>query len=248
MDAKSEKTLPLKKAYPFAEQDGLAEEGARIRDMEISWDRPYVSSLRRGFMIELFQQHGLLSAFKEAHWPYGLTKAGEAEQRRSLKIKSQFDAYVGGTSSDEVAPSADDPEQDETEQFAMESHLRDFLAKNPERMEVGLRLYSTPENEGIEFPVDDGRIDLLAVDRRGKFVVIELKVSRGRNKALGQLLYYMGWVDKNLGSGPCRGIIIAKEITEDLVTAVSRVPGVTLHRYKMNFSVEEVSTGGDLTR
>jgi hypothetical protein len=36
-------------------------------------------------------------------------------------------------------------------------------------------------------------------------------------------------------------MIIAKEITEDLVTAISRVSGVTLHRYHMSFSVEEVS-------
>ena len=110
-------------------------------------------------------------------------------------------------------------------------------------MEAGLRLHSTTENEGIEFPVDDGRIDLLAVDREGKFVVIELKVSRGRNRALGQLAYYMGWVYKNLGKGPCRGVIIANEITEDLVTAVSRVPGVALYRYRMNFAVKKVQTG-----
>jgi RecB family endonuclease NucS len=74
--------------------------------------------------------------------------------------------------------------------------------------------------------------------------VVELKLSRGRNKALGQLLYYMGWVDKNLGNSPCRGIIVANEITEDLITAVSRAPGVTLYRYRMNFTVEEVPSVG----
>ena len=105
-----------------------------------------------------------------------------------------------------------------------------------------MRVYSTPENEGVEFVVDDGRIDLLTVDRDGKFVIVELKVSRGRSKALGQLLYYMGWVDKNLGNGPCRGMVIASEIKDDLVTAVSRVPGVSLLRYRMNFSLESVAT------
>jgi hypothetical protein len=48
----------------------------------------------------------------------------------------------------------------------------------------------------------------------------------------------MGRVDSNLGNGPCRGIIIADDIAEELTIAVSRVSGVTLHRYKMNFSVE----------
>jgi len=50
-------------------------------------------------------------------------------------------------------------------------------------------------------------------DKADRFVVFELKVTRGRNKALGQLLYYMGWVDKHLGKGPCRGIIVAREIS-----------------------------------
>src|ERR1039458_2415813 len=76
-------------------------------------------------------------------------------------------------------------------EFALEAHLRDFLAKNLDRIETGLRLYASPERNGVEYPVGGGRIDLLAVDRNGKFVVIELKLSQGRKKTLGQLLYYM---------------------------------------------------------
>jgi RecB family endonuclease NucS len=74
-------------------------------------------------------------------------------------------------------------------EFALEAHLRDFLAKNLDRIEPGLRLYDSPERDGIEFPVDGGRIDLLAMDQNGKFVVVQLKLSQGRNKTLGQLLY-----------------------------------------------------------
>lgn len=242
MEQKPEKAFPLKRAYPFAEEHGFGEEARNIREMDIVWDRPYTSSLRRGFMIDLFRRHGILLAFKEAHWRRGLTKGGEADERRCLKIKAQFDTYSGVMSPQEPSgKEQDEAEDEESEQFALESHLRDFLAKNPERIEPGLRLYSTPENEGIEYPLDNGRIDILAVDRHNKFVVVELKVSHGRNKTLGQLLYYMGWVDKNLGNGPCRGIIVATEITDELATAVSRVPGVNLYRYRMHFSVEALS-------
>lgn len=125
-------------------------------------------------------------------------------------------------------------------EFALEAHLRDFLAKNLDRIEPGLRLYATQERNGIEFAVDAGRIDLLAVDRNEKFVVIELKLSQGRNKALGQLLYYMGWVDKHLGEGPCRGFIIASDITEELSVAVSRVTGIKLAEYHMSFAIEPI--------
>jgi len=81
----------------------------------------------------------------------------------------------------------------------------------------------------------------LAVDRNGKYGVIELKLSQGRNKALGQLLYYMGWVDRHLGNGPCRGYIIASDITEELTIAVLRVPGVSLAKYRMSFGIEPVA-------
>jgi RecB family endonuclease NucS len=120
------------------------------------------------------------------------------------------------------------------------------LAKNPEKIEKTLRLYATPGNEGVEYPVDHGWIDILTTDAQGGFVVVELKLSRGRQKALGQLLYYMGWVDQHLGtpSNPrCRGIIIAKKITDALVVAVTKVPGVKLYQYKMSFSTELVDAG-----
>jgi len=108
-------------------------------------------------------------------------------------------------------------------------------------LEPGLQLYSSEGRRGIEFGIDHGFIDILAVDSTRKYVVIELKLSHGRNRALGQLLYYMGWVDKHLGSEPCRGIIVAEDISEDLITAARRVPGISLFRYKIAMSVEPVS-------
>lgn len=97
---------------------------------------------------------------------------------------------------------------------ALEAHLQDFPARNLDRIESSLRLYTSDDRSGVEFPVDGGRIDLLAVDRGGKYVVIELKLSQGRNKTFRQLRYYMGWIDQHFGNGPCRGFIIASEIKE----------------------------------
>ena len=80
------------------------------------------------------------------------------------------------------------------------------------------------------------------VDRNGQYVVVELKLSQGRNKALGQLLYYMGWVDQNLGHRPCRGLIIASDISDELSIAVSRAAGVRLAKYRMTFSIELIGS------
>jgi endonuclease len=160
---------------------------------------------------------------------------GELLRKRYLKIRREYEDAPEGPVEEE---------EEENQQFALEAHLRDFLAQNPETIEPGLRLYQQGDERGVEFSVDDGRIDILALDRKDRFVVIELKVNRGRNKALGQLLYYMGWVDKHLGKGqPCRGFIVASDIPEDLMLAAQRVPGVSLLRYKLSVSVEPIYKG-----
>jgi hypothetical protein len=104
-----------------------------------------------------------------------------------------------------------------------------------------LRLYQAEDRSGVELSIENGFIDILAIDQNQSYVVVELKVGRGRNKTIGQLLYYMGWIDKNLGNAPCRGMIIAKEIPDDLILAVQRVPGVSLYRYKLSVSVELIT-------
>jgi hypothetical protein len=237
------RTLSLKAAYAFGESRGLEQEIKAIRDMVIEWDSSYTSSLRRGYIIELFEKRGVFAAFKTAHWVVGNTATGETQRRRYLRIKTQYEEFLGGEP-DPAGPGDTEGGDDsqETREFALEAHLRDFLARNMGLIEPGLHLYSSEDCSGVEFAVDGGRIDLMAVDLDGKFVIIELKLSQGRNKTLGQLLYYMGWVDQHLGNGPCRGYIIASEISEELSVAVARVPGVRLARYRMSFAIEPVGS------
>jgi hypothetical protein len=243
-DTKVATKFPLTAAYPFAQRHSLATDVDAIRDWEADerWTRGYESTIRRGRVITLFEDRGLYGQFVTEEWPVGASPAGEREKQRCLRIMGDYDTFVGGGSLPalEMEPQA----TEDALEFAVEAHLRDFLAKNLERIEPGLTLLTNEDRTGVEFPVDDGRIDILAIDRFGKHVVLELKLSRGRNRALGQLLYYMGWVDQHLGNAPCRGIIVASEITSDLITAVSRVPGVSLARYKMSFAIEEVSVRG----
>lgn len=131
------------------------------------------------------------------------------------------------------------------QRFALEADLRDFLAANLQVIEPGLKLYRDGEQDGVEFSVDRGRIDILAIDRNGTPVVIELKLAKGRNRAIGQLLYYMGWIDQNLGKGQSRGIIVARDIPDDLLIATNRVSGVSLYRYRVSMSVERVRSASE---
>jgi hypothetical protein len=239
-------TMSLKAAYEFGSASGLEREVQEIRDMVIEWDLSYTSSLRRGLIVSLFEGKGVFQQFKDGHWPFGNTPAGERKRDRYLRLKERYDSFLMGRDPEHESedPGEATINSEQALEFALEAHLRDFLARNLERIEPGLRLHVSPESGGVEFPVDGGRIDLLAVDRAGKYVVVELKLSQGRNKTLGQVLYYMGWVDLHLGNGPCRGLIIASDITEDLVIAVARVPGVSLAKYRMNFAIESLAVQG----
>ena len=230
------KTLPLKDAYRFGAEHALESRDGGHQGHGDRVGSPYTSSLRRGFVVDLLTKKQLFDAFKQQYWPAGDTPWGQRKKDFWLRLKGRYEEFLAGRGQ---SIEAEDEEEDQA--FAAEADLRDFLANNLACVESGLRLYQKGDQKGIEFPVDDGRIDILAVDKAGRFVIFELKLARGRNRTLGQILYYMGWVDKNLGNGPCRGIIIAKEITDDLTLAVQRVQDVSLYRYKLSVSVEQVS-------
>lgn len=141
---------------------------------------------------------------------------------------------------------ADGHDQRETDysdsEFAYEHDLRDYLARNLHLVEPGLRLYEDEGVTGVEFPVGGRFIDILAIDTEKNFLVLELKVSRGYDRVVGQLLRYMGWIEKHQAEPgqTVRGAIIAKEMTEDLCLACSRIAGVSLFEYDLSVSLRRV--------
>jgi endonuclease len=127
-------------------------------------------------------------------------------------------------------------------EFAYEHDLRDFLARNLHLIEPGLTLYSEEGVTGIEFPVGGRWIDILAVDRSRAYVVIELKVSKGYDRTIGQLLRYMGWIEKHHAEEgqSVRGVIIAKTISDDLKLACNRISGIQLFEYSLSVDLKPV--------
>lgn len=71
---------------------------------------------------------------------------------------------------------------------------------------------------------------------------MELKVSRGYGRVVGQILRYMAWVKKHLASGQrVRGIIVANEVTEDLRLAASLIPDLLLFEYSISMKLKPAS-------
>ncbi len=130
-------------------------------------------------------------------------------------------------------------------EFAYESDLRDFLAKNLGVLEPGLQLYQDEGITGVEFPAGSRSIDILAVDAAKRLVVIELKVSRGYDRVVGQLLRYMAWIRKHHAETgqAVRGVIAARQISEDLVLACSGLRDVELYEYELLVKLHKIATG-----
>lgn len=130
----------------------------------------------------------------------------------------------------------------EPQSFALESHLRDFLAKHLDIVEKGMTLFRDESGrDGIEYQTETGPIDILAKDSQGNFILFELKVSRGADRAIGQLQRYMGWVRRNLAkNGDVRGVIVAQSVDKGLKYAALENTKIKLLEYELSFKVTPV--------
>ena len=119
-----------------------------------------------------------------------------------------------------------------------EAELKNYLKDHLEDLEVGLRPYDA--DHIVEFQTADrGRIDILAVDKTGATVVIELKKGEPGDDVVGQLCRYMGWVKSELTpEKPVRGIIVASTIGQRVRYAVKVVPNVKLISYEVIFKFD----------
>jgi endonuclease len=131
---------------------------------------------------------------------------------------------------------------DEPNEFAYERDLKNFLAKNIQILGSDIRLYEDEDIKGIEFPAGGRFIDILAVDGNNDYVVIELKVSRGYDRVIGQLMRYMAWIEENMAEPGqnVKGAIVARSISEDLLLASSLLSDVKLFEYELYVTVKEV--------
>lgn len=105
----------------------------------------------------------------------------------------------------------------------------------------GLRPYKG--EEGRQYTVESGRIDILAQDKEDNFVVIELKAETATDPVLTQILAYMADVSREIANGKkVRGIIVAYGFADRLVSAASLLPNLRLVKYKVKFEFEEVAS------
>ncbi|MWC31024.1 endonuclease NucS domain-containing protein [Paenibacillus sp. MMS18-CY102] len=199
--------------------------------------------------ISLSQYDFLYSTGRGQVELYDVDQHGEWEihkdENGSLIVREVSRVVTNEMSNDDQADQVSD-DSNANLLFPFEAHLRDFIAKNISQVNIGgkpLRLYVDDNGiEGIEYRIPVGRIDILAVDENENFVVLELKLSRGIDTTVGQLLRYIGWLQSEYPDKKVSGIIVAENFDEKIKYAVKVVPHVTLFRYQINFSLSQEST------
>jgi hypothetical protein len=174
----------------------------------------------------------LFDAARHGRWRIVETEDGEV-----AVASFDDDAATARVGAEAVSPAQDEGSVEVgCAGFAAEHHLRDYLVQHLESIEPGLQLYVDEEgDDGVEYPTQVGRIDILATDRAGHFVVIELKVSRGPDAVAGQVLRYKNWVRHHLSDGRrVRGIIVAQHISDRIRYAIASDPDIYVKQYELN--------------
>lgn len=127
--------------------------------------------------------------------------------------------------------------------FALEMHLEDFLVQNWQHTELGKK-YDIFEEDGElvgqQYPSDTGLIDILAISKNKKeLLIVELKKGRISDVVIGQIQRYMGYVREELAekNQTVRGVIIALEDDIRLRRALSGTKNIDFYTYKVSFKL-----------
>ncbi|WP_242493280.1 PDDEXK family nuclease [Haloarcula hispanica] len=142
-------------------------------------------------------------------------------------------------------------------EFVKEKHLQQYLVNNWDHIQLSQdwQIYSDSDDPeaGVEFSTGVGRPDILLTHKTDSRVcVVELKKSDSSDRAVGQLLRYVGWVDEHLTDlenvseeAVVEGRLIVSGSTEKLDYALSAVQDLTLHEYDVNVELRASGSVSD---
>lgn len=118
------------------------------------------------------------------------------------------------------------------QKLSLERDMQSALRKDISRLSSSLRII----DDGAERAVDTGFIDIMCEDILDQsLVVIELKAGKTDNRAVGQILGYMGDIAQD-EERRVRGILVAHEFDKRTISAARAVPNLELVKYAVEFS------------
>ena len=135
----------------------------------------------------------------------------------------------------------DQARTDDGQLIGLEREMQAALRRSIEQLEPGMEII----DDGEEYSVSSGLIDITALDERGRIVVIELKTGTARQNAVAQILSYMGDIaEEDEDGAEVRGILVAADFDNKERAAARVVPTLSLRSYRVIFKF--TSTDGTL--
>jgi hypothetical protein len=126
--------------------------------------------------------------------------------------------------------------------FAMETHLEEFLVANWDKT-VFARKYELIYEEGDlvsrQYETKVGDIDILAQSKdKNSLLVIELKKGRSSDAVVGQISRYMNWVKESMAKNmSVEGAVVVLDYDDKLIYSLKSFNNIRLYRYKVNFQL-----------
>lgn len=114
-----------------------------------------------------------------------------------------------------------------------EKDLEDYLISHLEEIEPGLK-YVTRQLE-----LGEGRIDILALDKKENYVIIELKIAIDKS-LIWQCMYYPDELKEMFQTNRVRMITIAPEYPEYLLKPLKKIKKIECIRYKVQISNHKI--------
>ena len=166
-------------------------------------------------------------------WEAPWTKAGDAKEY--YQRIGRIDAATEALTREDAQISPERVDEYRRVQI-LERVLEDILEHNLEQLERGLTLVRR------QFPTAVGPIDLLAQDRDGAYVVIELKRGRTSDRVIGQVARYLGWVTERMAEGDkkrARAIVVGREYDAGFASAITQIGGISPYTYDIRVRFDE---------
>lgn len=152
---------------------------------------------------------------------------------------AELAALLAGNAQPQIIATSDEIEDPAT--FALERHLEDFLVENWDKTLLGeTHDVFTDEGEivGRQYPTDTGKIDILAISKdRKELLVVELKKGRASDAVVGQVQRYMGYIQDELmePGQSVRGAIVALDDDIRIRRALAVTSNIDFYRYEVSF-------------
>ncbi len=153
------------------------------------------------------------------------------ERYRKFRDASGDAMDVPETEEGRAGPAASRVEEEVGQRIGLERNMHAALRIGIEQLEKGLTII----DDGAERSVDSGFIDITARDISGMTVVIELKAGPAGQRAVAQILSYMGDVAAEEESEKVRGILVASSFDAKAKAASRMVPSLILRKYCVRF-------------